>query len=89
MDGFRDILGGIEESELNEIMACADINVSGALDYFEWLAATANRKELLRPQKLEVAFHYFDRERTGKISLEQLKDAMGSNGIAQNADLDD
>jgi calcium-dependent protein kinase len=70
----------VVEAEVDEIMAIADLNGNGELDYSEWLVATLKRSDIINMKKLHQAFQYFDKDNSGKISLEELKEAMGSNG---------
>lgn len=66
-------------------MAIADLNGNGELDYSEWLVATLKRSDMINTKKLKQAFTYFDKDASGKISLDELKEAMQGNG----QDLDD
>lgn len=66
-------------------MAIADLNGNGELDYSEWLVATLKRSDMINTKKLKQAFTYFDKDGSGKISLDELKEAMQGNG----QDLDD
>ena len=50
--GFRKIFGVVVESEVDEIIALADLNGNGELDFSEWLIATQKRQEFLSSQKL-------------------------------------
>ena len=68
------------EAEVDEIMAIADLNGNGELDYSEWLVATLKRSDMINTKKLKQAFMYFDKDGSGKISLDELKDAMQGNG---------
>ena len=45
--GFKEIYGEVQEEEVDEIMALADLNGNGELDYSEWLVATLNRKDMI------------------------------------------
>lgn len=45
--GFRKIFGDVVESEVDEIIALADLNGNGELDFSEWLVATHKRQEFL------------------------------------------
>lgn len=63
--GFKEIYGTVCESELDEIMAIADLNGNGELDFTEWLVATAKRESLLTEHKLRQAFQYFNKSGTG------------------------
>jgi len=70
----------VVEAEVDEIMALADLNGNGELDYSEWLVATSKRSEMLNGKKLHQAFMYFDKDGSGTISLDELKEAMGTAG---------
>ena len=51
--GFKEIYGDVGvEQEVNEIMALADLNGNGELDYSEWLAATVKKKDIVNKEKL-------------------------------------
>ena len=53
IDGFREIYGEVVELEIDEIMALADLNGNGELDYSEWLVATAKRSDIVNTNKLK------------------------------------
>jgi len=69
-------------------MALADLNGNGELDFSEWLVASSKRTELLEDKKLNQAFQYFDKDESGTITLDELKEAMGAAGPSSNEDLD-
>ena len=68
-------------------MALADLNGNGELDYSEWLVATSKRNDLMNEPRLRLAFDYFDKDKSGAISLEELKNAMGESGVQSNEEL--
>lgn len=74
---YRKIYGEMAESEVDNIMALADIDGSGEIDYSEWIMATTNRKSLLNEEKLKQAFAYFDEDGSGQISVKELEDILG------------
>ena len=41
--GYRDIMGDMAEVEVDRIMAMADSDNSGSIDYSEWIVATINK----------------------------------------------
>ena len=63
-------------------MAIADLNGNGELDYSEWLVATLKRSDMINTKKLKQAFTYFDKDASGKISLDELKEAVASGDRA-------
>lgn len=58
-------------------MKIADIDGSGEIDYSEWLVATLNRKSIISDEKLRSAFIYFDKDGSGAISIDELKEVLG------------
>jgi calcium-dependent protein kinase len=77
--GFREIYGDVVEQEVDEILLLADLNGNGELDYSEWLVATAKKTDIINSEKLKQAFQYFDKDGSGKISLDELKEGMGGS----------
>lgn len=58
-------------------MKIADTDGSGEIDYSEWIVATTDKKKLLSNQKMETAFNLFDRDGSGSISAQEVKDVLG------------
>ena len=46
---------------MDSIWQKVDMDVSGKIDYSEWVVATANKKSLLTKAKLKKAFDLFDK----------------------------
>ena len=76
----------MEESKAKDtvehIMKEIDTNMSGDIDYTEFLSACMDYNKCLSKENLEDAFKLFDRDHSGTISAEELMDVLG-----QNADL--
>ncbi len=56
IEGYRKIYGDFAEEEVDKILAIADTDGSGTIEYSEWLSATTNRKTLISDEKLKNAF---------------------------------
>jgi calcium-dependent protein kinase len=89
VEGFREIYGEVVEQEVDEIMALADLNGNGELDYSEWLVATSQMDVILTDKKLKQAFLFFDRTCCGRFGLQELKDVMGQANGLHNEVLED
>ena len=44
--------------------------------FVEWIVATINKEKLLSKEKLKVAFQMFDRDGSGAISSEEVKEIL-------------
>lgn len=53
------------------------IQVNYLNNILEWVVATINKKKLLSNEKLEAAFRLFDRDNSGYISAEEVRDVLG------------
>ena len=53
---------------------------NGYIDYTEYLTATLKWKKVLSVEKLTIVFHAFDKDESGTISLEELKEFFGEGG---------
>ena len=55
-----------------------DADGSGEIDYSEWVVATINKTRLLSDEKLDQAFKLFDKDESGSISSEEVKEVLGA-----------
>ncbi|MCQ2820205.1 MAG: EF-hand domain-containing protein, partial [archaeon] len=46
---------------------------NGYIEYEEFIRASINKEDLVQPEYLRFAFDYFDQDRSGVISLEEVK----------------
>lgn len=61
-------------------MNSVDTDCNGTIDYNEFLTATMDKEKLISRSNLEFAFKAFDRDRSGKINLREIK-AIFNNSI--------
>jgi calcium-dependent protein kinase len=62
--------------ELDMILAQIDTDLSGQITFSEFLVACINPEEVLTKERLEAAFRVFDIDRSGSISMEEIRSAL-------------
>ncbi len=81
MEGYKSYLGEVEaEKEAERIMHEVDMDQNGTIDYNEFILATLNKQKVLNKEKLEATFKMFDKDGNGKISAEEIRSILGTNG---------
>eukprot|EP00440_Ansanella_granifera_P035819 gb/GFBE01038854.1/.p1 GENE.gb/GFBE01038854.1/~~gb/GFBE01038854.1/.p1 ORF type:complete len:474 (+),score=166.71 gb/GFBE01038854.1/:1-1422(+) len=82
---FDEVRAGISKTGLEltadfeQVMRELDTDGSGSIDYSEFIAATLDFKKYLRRDVMWGAFRTFDKDGSGKISKEELKEACKLN----------
>lgn len=82
-DGLKDVKN---KDELMSIMEGADTDGSGTINYTEFIAATMEQNLYLKEENLRTAFQMFDKDGSGKISIEEMKLALGAELEGQTDD---
>jgi len=87
----EEVLKGFEMSEffctkeeIEKIMDLADIDGNGFIEYQEFITATFSKQKILTEHNLKRAFEMFDKDESGKISSEELKNVLGAGNNEQN-----
>jgi calcium-dependent protein kinase len=80
----EEIKSGISKIEgididIDAIFNSIDTDGSGVINYTEFLAATIDQKIYLKEEKLYEAFKSFDKDGSGKISINEIKTVLGSS----------
>lgn len=60
-------------------MKSMDLDGNGFIDYSEFLTATINRDKIMSKQNLDLAFKTFDKDGSGKISLDEIMQIFQSS----------
>ncbi|URE08939.1 calcium-dependent protein kinase [Musa troglodytarum] len=66
----------ISESEVRQLMEAADVDGNGSIDYIEFITATMHMNRVEREDHLYKAFEYFDEDKSGYITVEELEQAL-------------
>lgn len=59
------------------MFSAVDIDGSGYIDYSEFVVASMNEKNILTNEKLQAAFKMFDKDGSGFISADEIKEVLG------------
>lgn len=77
MEGYETHFGKtMNIEEVNALFKQVDIDDSGYIDYSEFVVASMNEKALLTHEKLEAAFKMFDKDGSGLISTDEIKQVL-------------
>lgn len=79
VEGYKEIFGEgyPAEEEVEKIMTQIDISGNGYIDLTEFIMATMNKKNLLSRKRLVTAFNMFDKDGSGGISANEVKEVLG------------
>lgn len=78
MAGYERFFGkNLNKEDVDKIFDCVDMNKNNFIDYSEFVIATMNEKQLLTTEKLAAAFKMFDKDASGLISTEEIKEVLG------------
>ncbi|PNH07749.1 Calcium-dependent protein kinase 17 [Tetrabaena socialis] len=75
----------INEVELQQLMAIADVDGDGLIDYNEFVAATMHLSKLEKEELLQTAFKQIDKDGSGTISVAELEQELKKFGIYDDA----
>jgi calcium-dependent protein kinase len=66
----------INKEDVLKIFDSVDIDKSGFIEYSEFLEASINEKQLLTDEKLLSAFKKFDKDGSGTIQAQEIKEIL-------------
>jgi calcium-dependent protein kinase len=72
------------KKEIDDIFLLLDGANRGFIEYEEFLRATLDQKILLSDENLVYAFNFFDKENTGKISVEKIKKIFVDDKVSED-----
>ncbi|KAL5557807.1 hypothetical protein UlMin_034018 [Ulmus minor] len=79
----------LSEPEIKQLMDAADVDQNGAIDYIAFITATMHRHRLEKEEHLYKAFQYFDKDGSGFITRDELRQAMTQNGMGDEDTIDE
>ncbi|XVE56212.1 hypothetical protein DITRI_Ditri03aG0219700 [Diplodiscus trichospermus] len=88
-DGLARSGSKLTETEIKQLLDAADVNKNGTIDYIEFIAATMHRHRLEREDNIQKAFQFFDKDGSGYITRDELKQALTKYGMGNEATVDE
>lgn len=78
LEGYEEHFGvPINEEEVDRMMKNVDLDGNGVIEYTEFVMATMSEKNMISNEKLRAAFNMFDKDGSGTISPDEIKDVLG------------
>jgi len=76
-EGVKQIKGcHLTDEDIEKAMDVIDSNKNGYIDYTEFIASCLQSYNYLQESHLKAAFGYFDKDNSGTISLDELKQCL-------------
>ncbi|KAL3645137.1 Calcium-dependent protein kinase 8 [Castilleja foliolosa] len=66
----------IPDTDIQILMDAADVDGDGTLNYAEFVAVLVHLRKMANDEHLHKAFAFFDRNQSGYIEIEELRDAL-------------
>ena len=78
LQGYSQYLSkDMAKEEVDRVFELVDMDHCNEIHFSEFVTATANRTNLLQDGKLEEAFSYYDKDNSGSISVEEIRNVLG------------
>lgn len=68
------------KAEVEKIIGIIDVDGNGFIEYEEFLRAAMNKERILTEKNLQAVFNLFDKDRSGKISISEIRNILGGEG---------
>ena len=66
------------KEQAERVFEVADLDGNGYLEFNEWCTATMDKQKLLKRPRLHAPFRMMDKDNSGSISYEELKNILSS-----------
>ena len=77
----------IADTELNKLIQNIDLDKNNYIEYEEFLRVTVNLDLLMTDKNLRIAFDFFDKDKSGKLSHEEIKEVLCKDFDGKEYDL--
>ncbi|XP_073291975.1 calcium-dependent protein kinase 8-like [Primulina huaijiensis] len=85
--GLQKLGHQIPDDDLQILMEAADVDGDGTLCYGEFVAVSVHLRKMANDEHLHRAFSFFDRNKSGYIEIEELRDALSDDGDANTEEV--
>ncbi|KAG8370968.1 hypothetical protein BUALT_Bualt13G0038400 [Buddleja alternifolia] len=85
--GLNNLGHQIPYTELQILMEAADVDGDGTLNYGEFVAVSVHLRKMANDEHLHKAFAFFDRNESGYIEIEELRDALSDEDDANSEEV--
>ncbi|KAG4967157.1 hypothetical protein JHK87_032808 [Glycine soja] len=85
-DGLSMIGHAIPDPDVQMLMDAADIDGNGTLNYDEFITMSVHLRKIESDEHLSEAFRYFDKNQSGYVEFEELKDALSDDDLEASDD---
>ena len=73
------------ETQTDKIMSIIDADGNGFIEYEEFVRAGIDKRKILTSENLQVVFAFFDTDRSGTITPDEIKAVLDQEGCFDNA----
>ncbi|XP_057547826.1 calcium-dependent protein kinase 20-like [Amaranthus tricolor] len=84
--GLRQLGHQISDTDLHILMDAGDVDKDGHLNYGEFVAIAVHLRKMGNDEHLQKAFLFFDRNKSGYIEIEELRDALSDDELDNNSE---
>ncbi|XP_010673649.2 calcium-dependent protein kinase 8 [Beta vulgaris subsp. vulgaris] len=77
--GLQKLGHHIADADLQILMEAADVSGDGTLNYAEFVAVSVHIRKMANDEHLHRAFSFFDKNKTGFIEVDELRDALNDD----------
>ncbi|KAI3951409.1 hypothetical protein MKW98_030261 [Papaver atlanticum] len=86
-DGLHKIGHQIADADIQILMEAADADGNGTLDYGEFVALAVHIRKIGNDDHLRKAFNFFDKNQSGYIEIEELREALADEVDPNNEEV--